>query len=159
MITNTSLAYAEHDHQRCLGAALSQAQHLCESHNTKLTPLRESVLRIIWQSHKPIGAYQIIQLLSRQQDKQVMPPTVYRTLDFLLGQGLIHRINSLNAFIGCPFPNAEHSNMFMLCKSCGSVAECSTLAVDRAISETAARSGFNIDAHSIEVLGLCPQCS
>lgn len=158
MITNTTLAYRKHDHDRCLSAALSQAQSLCRAQDKKLTPIREAVLRLIWQNHKPIGAYQLIEQLTIDQGKQVMPPTVYRALDFLLAQGLIHRISSLNAFVGCPFPNAAHSDLFMLCKSCGSVAECSADNVDQAIANTAARSGFSVETHAVEILGLCPQC-
>ena len=102
MITNTTVAHREHDHGRCLSAALIQAQTLCKAHGARLTTTREAVLRLVWQSHKPVGAYHIIEQLSAEQGKQIMPPTVYRALDFLLTQGLIHRIASLNAFVGCP---------------------------------------------------------
>lgn len=158
MITNTSVAHRDHDHGRCLNAALLQAQALCKTQGAKLTTSRESVLRLIWQSHKPVGAYQIIEQLSAEQGKQIMPPTVYRALDFLLLQGLIHRIASLNAFVGCPFPGAEHSDLFMLCKVCGTVAECSADNIDRAIISTAAKSGFMVETHTLEIVGLCPQC-
>lgn len=158
MITNTTVAHREHDHGRCLNAALTQAQTLCKAQGARLTTTREAVLRLIWQSHKPVGAYHIIEQLSAEQGKQIMPPTVYRALDFLLTQGLIHRIASLNAFVGCPFPGADHSDLFMLCKACGSVAECSADNIDQAIASTAAKSGFMVETHALEIIGLCPQC-
>ena len=158
MITNTTVAHREHDHGRCLNAALSQAQSLCKAQGARFTVSREAVLRLIWQSHKPIGAYQVIEQLSAEQGRQIMPPTVYRALDFLLTQGLIHRITSLNAFIGCPFPSAKHSDLFMLCSACGSVAECSADNIDQAIATTAAKSGFRVETHTLEIIGLCSQC-
>ena len=137
---------------------MSQARALCLKQNAKLTAAREAVLKLIWQSHKPAGAYQLIELLSAEQGRQVLPPTIYRSLDFLLNLGLIHRIASLNAYVGCPFPGASHNDLFMLCRECGSVAECSAENIDSAIARTAAKSGFAVETHALEIIGLCPQC-
>ncbi|MBV1932508.1 MAG: transcriptional repressor [Porticoccaceae bacterium] len=158
MITNSKVAYRQHDHLRCQNAALHQAQALCARDGARLTPIRETVLRLIWQSHRPLGAYDIIEQLSESSAKRVMPPTVYRALDFLLTQGLIHRLATLNAYIGCPFPGSAHSNVFMVCRVCGSAAECSVDAINKAIVAAASRSGFVIESQSIEVSGLCPAC-
>jgi len=158
MLSNSKVAYQQHDHHRCQSAALARAKALCERDGARLTPIRETVLRLIWQSHRPLGAYDIIERLSETSGQRVVPPTVYRALDFLLGQGLVHRLATLNAYIGCPFPDNAHSNVFMLCRACGSVAEYSVEAIDKAIVATAERSGFAIDSQAIEVSGLCPRC-
>ncbi len=158
MITNSKVAYRQHDHLRCQNAALHQAQALCARDGARLTPIRERVLRLIWQSHRPLGAYDIIEQLSEFSAKRIMPPTVYRALDFLLARGLIHRLASLNAYIGCPFPGSVHSNVFMVCRVCRSAAECSVDAVNNALVTTASRSGFAIESQTIEVSGLCPVC-
>ena len=115
MLTNTRLVHGQHDHSRCIDAALSRAEDLCQKKNAKLTPTRATVLSILWQSHRPLGAYQVQDRLSKIMGKPTAPPTVYRAIEFLLRLGLIHRLPSLNAYIGCPFPNSEHSNLFMIC--------------------------------------------
>ncbi|MGK2914893.1 MAG: Fur family transcriptional regulator [Porticoccaceae bacterium] len=158
MLTNSKQAYQAHDHSRCLNAALTQAINLCQSKAAKLTPIRESVLRLIWQNHRPLGAYAIIDELSRTTGKRVLPPTVYRALDFLRGIGLIHRLASLNAFIGCPFPDSAHSDLFLVCRQCGGVAECSAEGINNVLSATAQRAGFIIESKTVELLGLCSEC-
>lgn len=158
MISNSSVAYQHHDHHRCLKAALVQARNRCQSRKVRLTPLRESVLQLLWQSHRPLGAYKIIEQLAALSGKRILPPTVYRALDFLLEVGLIHRLATLNAYIGCPFPDSVHSDYFLLCRECGSVAECSTNSVNKAIVSTAERAGFLVERQTVEILGLCTPC-
>ncbi len=158
MITNSRVAYQQHDHLRCQNAALQQARTLCVREKVRLTPIREAVLCMIWQSHRPLGAYKLIDQLSEARGKRMLPPTVYRALDFLLGLGLIHRIATLNAFIGCPFPGSPHSDVFLVCRLCGSAAECSVDTVNSAIVATAQRAGFQIESQAVEVTGLCPLC-
>jgi Fur family transcriptional regulator, zinc uptake regulator len=158
MISNSKLAYREHDHFRCQEAALIQARKLCAQAQARLTPVRETVLSLIWQSHRPLGAYKIIEQMSAETGKRVVPPTVYRAIDFLLEHSLIHRIASLNAFIGCPFPGSVHSDVFLVCKTCGIAAECSVDTINSAITAMASRAGFVVESQAIEVIGLCPLC-
>jgi len=158
MISNSTTAYRQHDHHRCLTAALAQAKSLCTARKARLTPIRESVLHLLWQSHRPLGAYKIIEQLSAASGKRVLPPTVYRALDFLLELGLIHRLATLNAYIGCPFPESVHSDCFLLCRKCGSVAECSADNVNKAILTTAEDAGFLVESQTVEILGLCTPC-
>ena len=158
LISNTRAAHQDHDHERCRAAALAQARGLCRDRRVRLTPSRETILRLIWDSHCPVGAYSLLERLGAEQGHRVLPPTVYRALDFLLAQGLIHRIPSRNAFIGCPFPEVPHHNLFLLCRHCGAVAECCAGPLDQAIAATAARAGFSVTAHNLEIEGLCRQC-
>lgn len=102
-----------HDHMSCIAEALQRAVALCESRGTQLTELRRRVLELVWSSHEPIGAYRILEQLDRPlpgqmrgKARRAAPPTVYRALDFLIEQGLVHRIESLNAFVGCDQPQA-----------------------------------------------------
>ena len=90
----------EHDHRRCVANALDDAEAVCAERGARLTPVRRRVLEIIWQSHRPLGAYAILEVLSGEGHSPA-PPTVYRALEFLLTHGLVHRLSSLNAFIGC----------------------------------------------------------
>lgn len=147
-----------HDHHRCVADALAEAERLCISRDARLTELRKRVLELIWASHAPVGAYAIMDLL-RGEGRNAMPPTVYRALDFLIEQGLIHRIASLNAYIGCSHPGDAHATQYFICKRCGTVAEIDNPAIDDAIAGATRALGFAPDSQSVEVSGVCRDCS
>jgi len=105
-----------------------------------------------------MGAYQIVEQLPLLLGKNIQAPSVYRAIDFLLELGLIHRITSLNAFIGCPFPGSEHSDLFMICRSCGATAEVGDDGINTMIAETIRKTGFRPESQTIEIMGLCPEC-
>ena len=157
-IMNKPIACQYHNHDHCIDEALTSARDLCLKKQVRLTRQREKVLELIWQSHKPLGAYALMEMLSVDSTRRVAPPTVYRALDFLLEQHLIHRINSLNAFIGCPDPHHSHQNQFLICKQCGIATECINDTLNTAIEQTGAAAGFAIDQHSVEIIGFCPNC-
>ncbi|HEY4134688.1 MAG TPA: Fur family transcriptional regulator [Alphaproteobacteria bacterium] len=146
-----------HDHHQCVHDALEAADQLCASRDVRLTEVRRRVLELIWASHAPVGAYAIMDLL-RGEGRNAMPPTVYRALDFLLEQGLIHRIASLNAYIGCSHPGDAHAMQYLICKKCGTVAEIDDPAIDKAIAATTETLGFALDSQTVEVAGVCRDC-
>ena len=124
----------------------------------RLTSLREQVLELVWQSHKPLGAYALMDMLAQASTRRVAPPTVYRALDFLLEEGLIHRINSLNAFIGCPSPSQKHQSHFLICQNCNVAVELDNTQLNQSILGAAQDAGFTLASHSVEINGLCPSC-
>lgn len=148
---------AGHDHGVCVAKALSEADALCAQRGARLTRLRRRVLELVWTSHSPVGAYDLLDRLSHEHGRAT-PATVYRALEFLLAQGLVHRIESLNAFVGCPVPERDHSGQFLICRECGAAAEVHDQAVERAIAERAAACGFAVEGKTVEVRGLCPAC-
>jgi Fur family zinc uptake transcriptional regulator len=159
MLTNSKLVHQPHDHGRCIKAALNRAHDICADKGARMTNTREAVLRLLWESHKPIGAYQLQAQLSELQGKQIAPPTVYRAIEFLLELELIHRIASLNAYIGCPFPNSEHSNLFVICTACGCAAEITNNSINGLLQSASDKVNFTLQSQSLELFGLCPQCS
>jgi Fur family zinc uptake transcriptional regulator len=116
------------------------------------------VLEIIWQSHAPIGAYDILDAL-RKEGRSAQPPTVYRALDFLLAQGLAHRITSLNAYIGCTAPGRSHGAQMLICERCGTVAELDDVSIGDTVTSAARAVGFRITNQALEVVGVCRDCS
>ena len=158
MLTNARLVHQSHDHVRCINAAISRAHALCAEANVRMTATREAILRLLWQSHQPLGAYQLQQQLAKVTDKPVAPPTIYRAIEFLLEMGLVHRIPSLNAFFGCPFPTSDHSNIFMICEQCKTVAEMADNRVNRLLEELTQKANFTLNNKNIELFGLCPNC-
>ena len=145
-----------HDRQRCISEAMEKAERLCQQRGQRFTVLRRRVFELVWCHHKPIGAYDVLEQL--QRDGRAAPPTVYRALDFLLELGLIHRIASLNAFVGCSHPHDTHDGQFLICTSCLSYAELNTDTITSAIAGSARDSGFVAQHHTVEIMGLCPRC-
>ncbi len=158
MLSNSRLVHQPHDHDRCINAALTRAKGLCHEKNVKLTVTREAVLTLLWQNHRPLGAYQIQDQLSKLMAKPIAPPTVYRAIEFLLDLSLIHRLPSLNAYIGCPFPSSHHSNLFMICNECGSAAEMADAALNEVLQAASNKANFVLQSQSVELFGRCPQC-
>jgi len=147
-----------HDHDHCVEDALSAAETICQTGGARLTSLRHRVLELVWQSHRPVGAYAVLDQLKREH-RSAAPPTVYRALEFLLEQGLVHRIQSLNAFVGCAHPDEVHRGFFLICTDCGDAMEVEDKGVDRAITRSAKGFGFEVQTCTIEAAGLCPECN
>lgn len=137
---------------------MAEAERLCRERGARLTSLRRRVLEVVWGGHKPVGAYDILEVL-RGERGVAAPPTVYRALEFLMEQGLIHRVESLNAYVGCSAPGTEHGSRFLICRSCGRAAEIDDTRLDDAIAETAAAAGFTVEHRTVEITGLCPACA
>lgn len=156
---HTPIACSHHDHDHCISDALAAARQLCLGRGVRLTDLRLQVLELIWQNHKPLGAYTLMEMLAKANTRRVAPPTVYRALDFLLEQGLIHRINVLNAFIGCPSPGTKHQSHFLICHACGIAIELDQPALSQQIISVAEDAGFVVESQSLEVSGLCANCA
>lgn len=145
----------DHDHRGCSASAIARAETLCASRKLRFTAIRRAVLKAVWQSHSPVGAYDILAKLNAKGADHA-PMAVYRALDFLLENGFIHRISSQNAFIGCPHPETEHDSQLLICRHCGTVAEIDSAPVTRALK--AAAPGFAIEQRTIEISGVCPHC-
>jgi Fur family transcriptional regulator, zinc uptake regulator len=146
-----------HSHRTCLESALSAAETKCNERGIRLTRLRRRVLELVWSSHEPVKAYDILDMI-RGDDFSSAPPTVYRALDFLQAEGMVHKIESLNAYVGCAQPDNKHISQFLICHSCGSVAEMEDAEVRNLLAETAKQLGFHVDYEIIEIKGLCSAC-
>lgn len=147
-----------HDHDRCVADALDTAIDLCENRGNRLTPVRRRVLELIWRSHAPVGAYALLAVL-REEGWNAAPPTVYRALDFLLENGLVHRLESFNAFIGCSDPRRPHQGQHLICRRCGSVTEIAAAEIIGAIRTSAVALGFTVEQQTVEILGICRDCT
>ncbi|MGP1397862.1 MAG: Fur family transcriptional regulator [Inquilinaceae bacterium] len=151
------LAHDAHDHGACVDDALDRAETLCRGRGARLTPLRRRVLELVWRGHRPRGAYDILADLAAESGRTA-PLTVYRALDFLLEHGLVHRLESLNAYIGCTDPAHRHAGQFLVCETCGTAQELDDRRVSEAVRRSAREVGFEISRQMVEVSGLCPAC-
>ena len=148
---------SDHDHAQCVAEAVDAATSFCQERGLRLTELRRRVLELVWASHRPIGASDIMEQL-RTERRRVAPPTVYRALDFLCAHRFVHRIDSLNAFIGCAYPGASHRAYFLICETCGTTAEIDDRPLRTALDRLAEQAGFRLAQETVELTGICPQC-
>jgi Fur family zinc uptake transcriptional regulator len=155
---SSNLAYEKHDHRHCIHQALKTADQRCKEQGARLTALRKQVLELIWTSHKPLGAYDLLDLLASSSNKRIAPATVYRTLDFLQQTGLVHRIATLNAFMGCGCHEPHSNSHFFICQHCQTTVEMLTDEIQLAINSTAKKANFAVLRAAVEVVGLCPNC-
>ncbi len=136
-----------------------QVESACARHGLQLTALRRQVLTILGESAGPLGAYAIIDQLSRREGKPVAPPTVYRTLDFFLEHGFVYKIESRNAYAPCEHLGHAHHGALLLCEKCGRSDEIEDVKLDRLLQEAAARAGFAPHRQMVELVGLCRDCA
>ena len=149
--------FEPHDHTQCIASAMGAAEHLCDEQGLQLTKVRRRVLEILLEKHRAMGAYEVLDHL-REEGLGSQPPVAYRALDFLVSNGLAHRIERLNAFIACSHPGARHSPAFLICRICDSVAEASADPASGMLGHAAAETGFVIERAVVEAEGVCPNC-
>jgi Fur family transcriptional regulator, zinc uptake regulator len=147
----------DHDHQRCASTAIAHAEALCTARAQRLTPMRRQVLEALLASHKPLGAYEIIEQLADKS--RPAPITIYRALDFLRDNGLVHRIESRNAFVACVH-NHESDDLvvFLICERCGAVGEAPGGDAAEALKTSSRAAGFSPKSPLIEIAGVCAHC-
>ena len=160
---------------------LMAAKEQCRASGARFTPLRQQIYQLVLQANKPVGAYDLITQLQQmrlnepevenvalsnqttnqtnsQTPKNVAPPTVYRSLEFLLSEGLIHQLTSINAYVPCCHPRAQHTAAFLICAQCQRVQECSSLPVQEMMSFAQQDVGFMVERSVIELSGRCQAC-
>lgn len=147
-----------HDHKQCVNKAMGTAEHLCLSRGVQLTPIRQQVLALIWETHKAVKAYDLLERIKPLQTA-AKPATIYRALDFLIDQGLIHRIESLNAFIGCRCSELQHEQLLLICKECQEVEERPATEVMQTIAHELDEANFSAHSKAIEIHGVCKNCA
>jgi Fur family transcriptional regulator, zinc uptake regulator len=149
----------DHDHGRCTADALSHAEEVCEQRAQKFTPIRRQVLQALLSSHRPLGAYEVIDELAKSMPRPA-PITVYRALDFLMTNGLVHRIESRNAYLACAAydHDATSAVAFLICERCGLVGEIPSASFAKDLNAAARASGFAPKLSVVEIAGVCTHC-
>ncbi|MFC3285296.1 Fur family transcriptional regulator [Litchfieldella rifensis] len=140
-----------------ISALMQQAERQCQQHGARFTPIRRRVLEMIAATRGGLKAYDLLDKLAVEH-ASARPPTVYRALDFLIEQGLVHRIESLNAYVACPCPEHAHGFQLLICRHCGRVEELHLDDVNAQLSQRARALGFRVERQTIELLGNCDVC-
>lgn len=157
MSTAPSQSVHYHRHLRESGLFVSEVEQACRDRGLRLTPLRRQVLELVATEDKPVKAYDLLDRLRESHDGAA-PPTIYRALDFLHGNGFIHKLESINAFVSCHHPAQTHQVPFLICDVCSSAFEVCDERVAQLISAQAESMGFQSQAQTLEVHGVCRAC-
>jgi Fur family zinc uptake transcriptional regulator len=140
-------------------AFVHEVERACEQRGLRLTPIRANALRLIADAGRPVKAYELLDLMKATHDAAA-PPTVYRALDFLLEHGFIHKLSSINAYVGCHHPGGEaHAVPFLICDNCQSATELEDDSIVDSLDAAARAAGFAPQAQTLEVHGLCANCA
>jgi len=140
-----------------IGEQLSTAESLCEQRGRRLTPIRRKVLELLLRHGRSIKAYELLDAI-RAEHPGAAPPTVYRALDFLVDEGLIHRLDAVNAWTACHDAAGAPHDLLVVCTGCGAVAEISDPVMSQQLAERVAMTGFALATQETEIRALCPQC-
>ena len=157
-MTDSTEHTAPHNHSVCIHTALTTASQLCAERGVQLTAIRQQVLELIWADHHAVKAYDLLERIKPLQSA-AKPATIYRALDFLREQGFIHRVESLNAFVGCNDLKSAHEQLLLICKRCENVEERNASAVMMSVSQELALAGFTAHHQAIEIHGICATCT
>jgi Fur family zinc uptake transcriptional regulator len=148
-----------HNHATCVSAANERARAAFEEKGLKLTPLRLRVFEELAGSHTAMGAYDLLERLAKNGPR-LAPISVYRALDALLAAGVVHRLESRNAFFACHASEPQHKpSMIMVCSSCGTIAEAPAKPVRDAIDRLAKALSFQLETSLLEISGVCGPCA
>jgi Fur family transcriptional regulator, zinc uptake regulator len=153
----TDASLDDHDHELCASQLMARAERACARRNARLTSLRRDVLGAVGESHCAAGAYEIIERLARNGPRPA-PISIYRALEFLGDLGLVHRVESRNAFVACNRPHEAGRAVLMVCEDCGTVDEIEAASVFDRLDGLAGAEGFEISRAVIELSGCCAGC-
>jgi Fur family zinc uptake transcriptional regulator len=138
-------------------AALETADLICRARGVRLTRQRRGVLTKLLTAGRPLTAYELLDLV-RPEDAAITPASIYRSLDFLVEVGLVHRLDSTRSFVACDHPDHPHAGQFLICRECGTVIEAADKRMDRAAEDLGERHGFTLEHRSVELTGVCGAC-
>lgn len=150
----------EHHHahlsEEALAGELANAEARCAAAGQKLTQPRRRVLELLLRAGHPVKAYDLIASFG-EGGAPAKPPTVYRALEFLTGQGFAHRIESLNSYVACRRGEDGHAAAFLICDCCGATREIASHGASpmAALGDAA---GYAVKSVTIEAHGLCADC-
>ncbi len=131
---------------------------LCQQRGVRLTPQRLTVLELIVSHQGAISAYDLLDQL-RKIEPQAKPPTIYRALDFLVTQGFVHKVESINSYISCcVIGEHAHFSQLFICRTCDDVIECHDANITEQLKKYANKIGFSVDNHIVETHGTCKTC-
>lgn len=137
--------------------ALDRAEAACRARGASLTAIRREVLELLYRSPTGVKAYDLLARI-KEARPGASPPTVYRALDFLIEQGLAHKIGRMNLFVACRHASHQIPSLFLVCPKCSGVTELQEQSVMSALSTSLAEAGHRLESPEVEISALCLEC-
>jgi len=135
-----------------------QSEALCRAKGARLTPIRRRVLEMLHGLDRPVGAYDLVDLFGAQ-GRRMAPITIYRALDFLIEQGLVHRLASRNTYIASSgATSGRETTAFLICDGCGDVTEVTSPDVADTVLKVLREQGYQPRSRILEITGRCAHC-
>lgn len=136
---------------------IEDAEKICRERGGRLTQQRRAVLSKLLAAGRPVTAYELLDMV-RPDDAAITPASIYRSLDFLVELGLVHRLDTTRSFVACEHPDHPHAGQFLICRQCGTVVETEDRRIARAAVDLGERHGFTLDPRTVELTGVCGAC-
>lgn len=137
---------------------LDEAAYHCKTRGSSLTPIRRKVLGLLLGEPGGMKAYDLLDRI-KQVHSAATPPTVYRALDFLIEQGLAHKIARTNQFVACNQGCHDHASLFLVCPQCHQITELRDETALAALSKSLTAAGHTLISPEIEISALCRDCA
>ena len=136
---------------------VDEAEAICRARGRRFTQQRRALLDKLLKSGRPVTAYELLDLV-RPDDDSITSASIYRSLEFLIEMGLVHRLDSTRSFVACDHPDHPHAGHFLICRECGTVVEAEDKRIARATENLGERHGFRLDHRAVELTGVCGAC-
>jgi len=136
---------------------LDHAASRCKAKGASLTPIRRQVLALLRRQPGGLKAYDLLDQI-RAVHPSATPPTVYRALDFLIEQGLAHKIGRINQFVACNHDCHDEAGLFVVCPTCGKVTELHDEEALASLSMSLKAAGHTLASSEIELTATCHKC-
>ncbi len=136
---------------------VEEAETICRGRGRRFTRQRRALLGRLLAVGRPMTAYELLGL-TRLDDNAITSASIYRSLDFLVEMGLVHRLDSTRSFVACDHPDHPHAGHFLICRECGTVVETEDRRIAQATEDLGERHGFTLDHRTVELTGICGPC-
>lgn len=142
---------------------ISQAEEHCRSRGSRLTEKRKHILSALVKSGKALSAYELIDYCKDAYSENIPAMSVYRILDFLQGEHLVHKLKLTNKYVACSHITCDHPHevpQFLICDQCNQVKEISIgRSLINKIKEDVEDAQYQLLSTQIELSCLCQSCA
>lgn len=145
-----------------LNKIMGKAQDMCAHSGSRLTEKRSRILQLLLMSEKPLSAYEVADVYNEDAETSMPAMSVYRILEFLESEQLVHKLSSTNKYIACSHIACDHAHeipQFLICGSCQKVKE---IAISKRIIEEldaqVSNAGYKLTNSQLELQCLCEDC-
>lgn len=141
---------------------IDHAEQHCKTHGSRLTQKRKQVLSGLLQSEKALSAYELIDVCKNEFGETLPAMSMYRILDFLQGEHLVHKLKLANKYVACAHISCDHEHavpQFLICGECQKVMEINiSRSTIKKLEQNVEDAGFHLISPQLEMNCICDNC-